>query len=73
VSRRSFEQTQTELLFQLLDRLAHRWLGHMETFGGAAKMELVCHCDEDPKVAKIHLFFRLIAMKLKFFLIYQKA
>ena len=47
------EQLGTQLLLELADGDAQRRLGHVQTLGGAAEVELLGHRDEVAQVAKL--------------------
>lgn len=43
-----------ELLLELADRDAQGWLGHVQSVGGAAEVQLLGDCDEIAQVAQLH-------------------
>jgi hypothetical protein len=45
------EEVDPEVAFELSDRRAKRWLGHVQPLRGAAEVQLLRHGDEVPQVA----------------------
>ena len=52
--RRALKQPETKLLFQVVDLPTQRGLRHPESFGGAAEIQLIGHCQKVAQVAQFH-------------------